>query len=347
MTEETEKPADTDAKTEEIETIDIDALYKQLEKWQAALRFNKNLQSNYAQEITNWRTLRDQLKDEIKAIREEAFEEKAVRDGINAEVAQLKEDRAAANTQIATLKQKRNDAWEQVKIIRNQIREIINRQRSAREHLKPIYPMMKRIEEIDWTVMTKSMPFEQEEVLMDELERILSEISKRRQSIDFDRTLFDFEDAKKQIDEFREAAQQYHELMIQTVDDGEKIHETILNIVKKSEPHHQAMQELFSKIDEMQKEEETAHENMVENIREMELLLKGQDEIYKELRALEKKLTYFKKLKAMEKSKAKAAREEKILDTKVEEALTKYKSGKKLTIHEFTLLMKKGLIKNE
>ncbi|NVM28866.1 MAG: hypothetical protein HWN65_08480 [Candidatus Helarchaeota archaeon] len=344
MTEQTDETTDSDVSVKEI---DREELYKALDKWKAALRFNQTLQSNYSDEITKWRTLRDQLKEEIKVLRDKALEEKALRDKINEKVAKLKEDRSAASSQIATLKQKRNDAWEQVKTIRAQLREIINLQREKRQQLEPIYPMMKRVEELDWTIMTKSMPFEQEEIMMDEIEKIISEISKRRQIFQGNDVNFDFEAAKKQIDEFREAAQQYHELMIQTVDDGDQIHAKILQLVQESEPHHQAMHESFAKIDEIQKEEEAAHEKFVENIKELELLRTGLDEIYKEIRGIEKKIAYLKHQAMIEKAKEQKAREAKILDQKIEEALAKYKAGKKLTMLEFSLLLKKGLIKNE
>ena len=249
--------------------MDRDELYKKLGKWKAALRMNQTLQANYRDEVTKHRTTRDELKEEIKEFREKAFNEKDIRDKINAEVAKLKEDRSAANTQIAELKQKRNDAWEQVKQIRNQLRALIQSQRDAKQQLKSIYPMIKQLEALDWTIMTKSMPFEQEQALMEEIDRIVDEIAAQKSTIEYDAVSLDFDEAKKQIDEFKEVAQRYHELMIQTVSDGENIHARILDLVKESEKHHEAMQDLFNQIEPLQKEEEAAHQMMVENIKEL------------------------------------------------------------------------------
>lgn len=326
---------------------EMEDLYAQHDKWKAALRFNKEMQANYAQEITKWRTQRDQLKEEIQAIREAALNEKAKRDEINAEVAILKEDRAAANVQIAFLKQKRNDAWDKVKLIRGQLRGIISQQKEAKQQLKPLYPMMKRLEEIEWNIITQSLPFKREEVLMDEFENIVNEISQRRKEVNFDITMINFEEAKQQIDEFRAAAQQYHELMVHTVEGGEKLHERIIDLGKKSEPHHQKMLEMFASIDAIKDQEEQAHQKMMDQVKEMEMLRTGYDEIIKELRAIEKKIGFVKAKEAMAKTRIQEAKEKQILDKKTEAALTKYKAGKKLDIHEFTLLMKQGLLKSD
>lgn len=344
MTEKPDQPVESDTKGTEI---DLEELFARLDKWKAALRFNRDLQSRYSEEITKWRTLRDQLKDEIYALRDEALEAKAKRDEINAEVAKLKVDRSAAGSQIATLKQKRNEAWNQVKNIRAQLREIINEQRDARYQLRSVYPMLRRVEELDWAIMTTSMPFTQEEAMMDEIENIINEISKTKQTVTFENITLDFEDAKRQIDEFRAAAEQYHQLMIQTVQDGDDIHASILTLVKKSEPHHQRMIEFFNKMDEIRTEEEDAHQKMMENVKELEMLRQGLDEIYNEIRAIEKQISYFKNLEMMEKARVKKAKEEKILDKNIQEALAKYQSGKKLTMIEFNLLLKKGLLKKD
>jgi len=329
---------------EEIESLtefDEEKLYAQLEKWQAARRFNQNLQANYSQEITRWRTERDQFKDQIKALRENALDEKAKRDEINLEVTKLKEDRSAANTQIAELKQKRNESWEQVKNIRSKLKEIIERRKTAKEKLRPVYPLIKRMEEIDWAITTTSMPFEKEQSLMNEMENIIAEISKRQGDINLEDITIDFEEAKKQIEELKINAQQYHELMLQTVTDGAIIHNRIKELVKESEVHHLAMQDYFSKIEELRKHEEEAHQKMLDPLKELELLRKGMEEIYKEIRIIEKKFNLIKQRELVKKAQA----DQKILDKKTEAAYAKYQDGKKLSMDEFGLLMKKGLIK--
>ncbi len=338
MTEKMEETTDN-----EVQEVEKEKLYAQLEKWQAALRMNKHLQSNYRDEVIKYRTLRDQLQDQIKSIRDEALKEKDLRDNINLQVAKLKEDRSSASTQIADLKQKRNDAWDQVKQIRTSLKELISRQKDAKKQLKSIYPMLKRLEELDWTIMTQSMPFEKEQNMMNEIDQIVSEIAKEKGFINYDHVILDFDAAKKQIDELKEVAQQYHNLMIQTVEDNDKIHAKIQDLVKESEKHHQAMQELFAQIDPLKKEEEAAHQSMVENLKEVQLLETGKEEIYKEIRVIEKQFAHFKTLEMQQK----VAEQEKILDKKAQEALAKLESGKKLSMDEFGLLLKKGLIKTK
>ena len=341
-----EKPEESELTAEEIEQtkeFDEEQLYAQLEKWLAARKFNQNLQANYSQEITSWRTQRDQFKDQIQEIRDKALEEKAKRDEINLEVTKLKEERSAANAQIAELKQKRNESWEQVKTIRSKLKEIIERRKTTKEQLRPVYPLIKRLEEIDWTIMTTSMPFEKEQGFMNEMENLITEISKRKGDLNLEDITIDFEEAKKQIEELKVNAQRYHELMLQTVADGKEIHDKFLNSVKESEPHHQAMHELFSQIEGLRKQEEEAHQNMLAPLKELELLRKGMEEINQEVRAIEKKFNLIKQRELMEKAKE----QQKILDVKTDAAYTKYKDGKKLSMDEFGLLMKKGLIKNE
>lgn len=322
-------------------------LYQQLEKWKAALHMNNNLQSNYREEVNKHRSRRDELKEEINRIREAAFKEKDLRDNINAEVAKLKEDRTAASAQIAELKVKRNESWDQVKKIRDSLKAIIALQREKKQQLKSVYPKLKRLEELDWTVMTTTMSFEKEQELMDEIDKLIDEVAVYKPLLDLGAVNLNFEEAKAKIDEFKELAQQYHELMIQTVADGEKIHERIIELVKQSDKHHEAMQQIFAQIEDIQKEEEVAHQAMVENIKELELLEKGKQEIFKEIRAIEKQLSYFKMKEAQKKQVEQEEKLAKIRDKKTQEALAKYESGKKLTMDEFSLLLKQGLIKGK
>jgi len=55
---------------------DSDELYEKLEKLQAALRMNQQLQSTYREEITKYKEMRDELIDQIKEIRKDALKEK-------------------------------------------------------------------------------------------------------------------------------------------------------------------------------------------------------------------------------------------------------------------------------
>ncbi|MFX1294190.1 MAG: hypothetical protein ACFFD2_04950, partial [Promethearchaeota archaeon] len=300
--------------------IDRNQLNTSFKKWQAALQMNRKLQMNYREEIIRFKNSRDELKEEIKDIREKAFKEKEIRDKINKEVAQLKQDRSAANTQIVDLKSRRNAAWEQVKHIRNQLRDLINRQKDAKQKLKSTYPMMKQLEELDWVIMTKSMPFEKEQEIMDQIDQLINEVAKQKSYLIYDTVTLDFEEAKTQIDELKEVAQQFHDLMLQTVSDGKKIHACILDLVKESEKHHQIMQDYFDKTKPLMEKEGAAHQNMINNIKELELLKKGEEEIYKEIRAIEKKFAYLKHLETVKKIEA----QEKLLNQKVQEALVKY-----------------------
>lgn len=340
----TEKDETSEITAEEIEQakeFDEEQLYAQLEKWQAARKFNQNLQADYSEEITKWRTQRDQFKDQIRELREKGLEEKAKRDEINSEVTKLKEDRSAANAQIAELKEKRNSSWEQVKSIRLKLKEIIERRRTAKEKLRPVYPLIKRLEEIDWTIMTTSMSFEKEQALMNDMENIIAEISKTQGDLNLEDITIDFEEAKKQIEELKVNAQQFHELMLQTVADSALIHSNFKELVQESEKHHQAMQEYFSKIEELRPQEEEAHQNMLAPLKELELLRQGMEEIYKEIRVIEKKFNLIKQMELTKKVQA----DQQILDSKTEAAYAKYQDGKKLSMDEFGLLMKKGLIK--
>jgi septation ring formation regulator EzrA len=73
MTEKTDAPIEDDGQALEINR---EELYAQLEKWQAARKFNQQLQAQYSQEVTKWREVRDKIKDDINAIREAALKEK-------------------------------------------------------------------------------------------------------------------------------------------------------------------------------------------------------------------------------------------------------------------------------
>ena len=150
-----------------------------------------------------------------------------------------------------------------------------------------------------------------------------------------------YQETKALVDELKNEASKYHELMLQCVRDSEETHQNLIRKVKESEKYHNEMSAKFAKCDGLRVEEKNAHQLMVESLRELDLLKKGSDQAKKEIDRMKKKLSSEKRKYGSKKNK----KFERSLDLKAKKALVKYKAGEKLTFEEYQILMRRDLLK--
>lgn len=327
--------------SDEIVDQELDALFGQLNKWKVARSVNIDMQKEHRAKIRENKELRESLKSEIKEIRELANKTKEQRDKINEKVNQLKNQRTEANQKINEYKNIRDEKWTQVKQIREQFKTLINEKKGFKDKLKKAQEINKIIESLDWEIQTVSMSWEKECELMDEIENLFHELESMKELKEFKNISTMVEYNSEQLEKLKTEANQYHQLMLDFVNESNHIHNQILEMVKESEQYHSDMITNFEKANKLRTQEEEAQQNMINSIKELDPLKKGEEEILKELQIVRKKLSKYRQKEDASKTKDMQT----VLDTKVEEALKKYKSGQKLTFDEFRILLDKDMLK--
>ena len=316
-------------------------LYKQIEKWKVALSINRKMQDDSNVKVTEWKTKRDELKEEIKKFRMEALEAKKKRDAINEEITKLKNDRNEVNQKTQEFKSKRNELYSKTKKLRKELTNVLSEKKELKAQLDKVRKIQKKIDQLEWVHQTKPMSWEEEKSIMERIESLYTELKK------FDEVQKQIELSEelnskfKNIDDLKNEASKYHKLMLQCVRDSEEIHQNLIKKVKESEKYHNEMTTKFAKCDSFRVEEKNAHQSMVESLRELDLLRKGSDQAKKEIDRMKKKLSSEKKKYGSKKNK----KFERSLDLKAKKALVKYKAGEKLTFEEYQILMRRDMLK--
>lgn len=320
---------------------ELEKLFEQLNKWKIAHRVNSDMQMQYRDTVRECKEIREDLKKEIADIRTIANTAKNQRDKINEKVNELKKQRSEANEKIKEYKNKRDEKWTEVKQIREQFRNMINQKKDLREKLFKAKKLSQIIESLDWELQTVSMDWEKECELMDQIEDMFHQFEQIKEVKKFKDISNILDNYSSQLDKLRTEANQYHQLMLDFVEESNFIHNQILESVKESDQYHSEMITSFEKTNKLQIQEEEAHQNMMNAVQELNLLRKGEQEIERELQIVRKKLG-----KLREKEEALKSKEtKKILDEKAQKILKKYKAGQKLTINEFRILMRTDKLK--
>ncbi|MHA1784914.1 MAG: coiled-coil protein [Candidatus Helarchaeota archaeon] len=318
-----------------------EGLYKQIEKWKIALSINKKMRDDSQLKIKDWKTKRDELKEEIKEHRAKALEAKLKRDKINQEITKLKNERNETNKKTQEFKKKRNELYNKTKKLRKELTQVLSEKKELKAQLEKVRKIQKKIDQLEWVHQTKPMTWEDEKGIMERIESLYSELNKFEE-VQKQISLSEELNTKfKSIDEMKNEASKYHELMLQCVKESEDIHQKLIRKVKESENYHNEMSNHFAQCDKLRIEEKNAHQLMVENLRELDLLRKGSEQAKKEIDRMKKKLSSVKKKYKGKKNK----KFEHSLNIKAKNALTKYKAGEKLTFEEYQILMRRDLLK--
>ena len=274
------------------------------------------------------RELKTQARDELEVLRrdrDKMREYKAIRDEHNKEVKGLiesvkaeREERDRINTDISEAKDKRTAIHAQLKSIYDEIREL--RSNLVGSPSTDQRRMMRRVEELEWRQQTEQLSLDEERSIVEEIARIeakLVEIGEEKEKQD-------------KISELRRLARRLKE-------EAGEAHQKVLDLSEQSQTHHQEVVRIRPQLEEYKKSADTAHKNFVEwlkKVKEGEGRLKelrGQiDEIQGKLR---KHVSEKRDIERQELRDQQRAQERE----KVETAVEKMQSGKRLTFDEFIL----------
>ena len=326
---------------EEYLTPKEEAIYKDIEKWKIALSINRKMQDDAQTKAREWKAKRDELKEHIKKHRTEALEAKTKRDQVNKDITELKKERDQINKKTREFKEKRNDLYKKTKKSRKELTSVLSERKELKTQLDRVRKTQKKIDQLEWIHQTKPMSWEEEKSIMERIEALYTELnafSEVQKNIQLSEEL---NEKFKRIDQMKNEASKYHEVMLQCVRESEDVHQRLIKKVKESETFHNEMTTKFAKADKVRIDEKNAHQSMVDSLRELDLLKKGSEQAKKEIQGMKKKLTNVKKKFNSKKSR----KFERSLDIKAKTALTKYKAGEKLTFDEYQILMRRDLLK--
>lgn len=328
----------------ESELKDIkEKLYTDLNKCKVALKLNKEMQSKYDSEIREFKETRDEYNEKFSELIEKGKEEKILRDSYNREFQQLKQKKDDLHDQISEYKAERDSKWILYKEFKNQFRELLEEKNKLKRSSNSARKMIDTILMLDWKFQTTSMDFEEERRLVEKIEELQSKIDKNQKYQDLKMINLELDELIKNLDEFRESANHYHQLMTELYPKTEELQEKMDEVFNTADIHHEKMVQFYDEANEIKAEADKAHEQMVEKIQAVQLLRKGYESKEKELEIIKSRLGKIKYEESLERRQKYIE----IEDNRAKEILAKHKANEQLTFDEIGFLMSKGLITME
>lgn len=288
-----------DAKLEDVEFLKTKfrELKIQAREELEALRHDRD-------QMREYKRIRDEHNKEVKALIESVKAEREERDRINQEITEAKERRMAIHAQLKSV-------YDEIRDLRsNLVGSPSNDQRK----------MMRRVEELEWRQQTEQLTRDEEVAIVEEIARIEAQLVKIGQE----------KEKQDRISELRRLARKLK-------DEASEAHEKVLTLSEQSQVHHQEVVRIRPQLEEYKKAADTAHKNFVEwlkKVKEGETKLKERRTMIDEIQSKLRKQTVEKRdIEREEYIQQQKAQERE----RVESAVEKLQSGKRLTFDEFIL----------
>lgn len=272
-------------------------------------------------------TLREK-RDELNAEAQQLVKE---RDLLNNQVAEWlskarehREKRDDYNQKVAEFKLKRDELYSKLK---DKVDEKQGNEDEAEEILKktssPAHVLRRKVRELDWSLQTQVLDLKREREIIEQIAELETELKiaedaleKRKESA---RT-------RTEIDDLRLLMNAHHN--------------SVLEFARLSQEENQLMIEAYAEVDALRKRADDAHRRYLETRREADETHRRYIEAKQENNKLRKELGEIRVRRRVEKLQAIENR----LEEKATTALEKFKRGERLTMEEFSLLMKRGLL---
>jgi len=279
-----------------------------------------------------FRELKTQARDELEVLRrdrDQMREYKKIRDEHNKEVKALiesvkaeREERDRINKDINEAKERRRAIHAQLKSVYDEIREL--RSNLVGSPSNDQRRMMRRVEELEWRQQTEQISRDEEVSIIEEIARIEAQLVK----------IGEEKEKQDRISEQRRLARKLKE-------EATEAHGKVLTLSEQSQIHHQEVVRIRPQLEEYKKSADTAHKNFVEwlkKVKEGEVRLKTQRDQIDEIQGKLRKHTVDKRDVERDEQRVhqRAAEQE-----RVESAVEKLQSGKRLTFDEFILAQRR------
>ncbi|MFX0064442.1 MAG: coiled-coil protein [Candidatus Hermodarchaeota archaeon] len=274
----------------------------------------RNEREKLNEEVQKLAAARNELNEKVRALITTAKDEKDLRDQKNQIIAQMKEERIKTEEEIEELKK----IYDEKKAALEKLPE--REEKRKRTHARVLRNEIKKLE---WKLQTERMSREEENNLVEQIAQLEEEYETKKGR---DQLLRELRNLDKQLE----------------LKDGQ-LRSTSYHLRKKSREsrtHHRTMIQAFKQADANRKEADRIHRDFVTKKELADATHKKYIEKIRQVRTfhtqlLEKRQTDRKVAQEVTKAKKEA---------QVEDALKKFKSGKKLSFEEFRSLIDRGLI---
>ncbi len=275
--------------------------------------------------------LADQLREKRDRLNKDAQELVRERDRLNSLVAEWlgkarehREKRDDYNQKVKDFKIQRDEVHQKLKARIGERQDTEEVAEKIRDVVRtPVHVLRKRVRELEWTLQTSVLDLKQEREIIDEvallegdLEVAEQMLSKRQESAR----------ARGEIEDYRLLMNAHHN--------------SVLEFARQSQEENQRMIEAYAEVDVLRKSADEAHRRYLEVRREADETHRRFVESRQESARLRKEIGEVRLRHRLERLQVMEER----LEQKATIALGKFKRGEKLTMEEFSLLMKRGLL---
>ncbi len=273
---------------------------------------------------TSLREKRDELNTEAQRLVKE-------RDTLNAQVAEWlskarehREKRDGYNQNVAEFKVKRDEIHTQLKDkIDERQGDEGETEKTQKKTSAPSHVLRRKIRELDWSLQTQVLDLKREREIIEQIAELETELKVA-------------EDAAEKRKESAKARTEIEDLRLLM----NAHHNSVLEFARLSQEENQNMIEAYAEVDALRKRADEAHRRYLETRREADETHRRFIEAKQKNSRLKKELGEFRVRRRVEKIQAMEER----LEEKATAAHEKHKRGERLTMEEFSLLMKRGLL---
>jgi uncharacterized coiled-coil DUF342 family protein len=283
---------------------DIEFLRARLRELKIQAREDLEVLRRDRDQMRQYKTIRDEHNKEVRSLIESVKAEREERDRINREISEAKDRRSAIHAQLKSV-------YDEIRELRS---NIVGSPSTDQRR------MMRRVEELEWRQQTEQLSMDEERSIVEEIAKIEAKLVKIGQE----------KEKQDRIHEQRRLARRLKE-------EASEAHQKVLKLSEQSQIHHQEVVRIRPQLEEFKRSADTGHQNFVEwlkKVKDGEAKLKDVrteiDEIYGKIRKHESE---HRDTAETERREVKRVHEKERVDAAVE----KMQSGKRLTFDEFIL----------
>ncbi|MHA1310859.1 MAG: coiled-coil protein [Candidatus Helarchaeota archaeon] len=278
----------------------------ELVELQRKARIFEEKRDKFQAEAREWAKKRDYLNSKVGELLNQAQAEKKLRDKFNKKVKDLKKEKEA-------IKEKLDEYQKNANQIKKDLDSI------SSKDLKKIMKIRKQIKSLEWKYQTNVINTNEEKEIIGQIDRLEKTLEGNKDLLIL---LNQLEDQLNKIKEIQKELK--------------KKQREIVNIAQKSQIHHQKMVDIYNEIDtKIRPEADKAHQKFLS-------CRKLADQNHENLSMLIPRIRILKKKLIQKRNDINKISE--VVETRVKKALEKVKEGKRLTLEEFQLLVKSGLL---
>ncbi len=262
----------------------------------------------YNDEARKYQEQRNILNRKVSQLLKEAKKEKQKRNELNQKVSQIKKEREK-------LRKDLDAKIQEFKTIDAQIKNIPKKNLISR--------LRKQIRQAEWTLQTKNLTPSEEKALIDRIDALESKLSQ-------------YKGINKIFQQRRELNAEIESLKAKMKILSDQIHK----YSQESQVHHTRMVEILNSIDnEIKVKADEAHQKFLEAKSKADEFYSKSQTLVPRINEIMDELGEIQDVKNVKLEKVKE-----VVENRLDEAMKKFKAGKRLTLEEFTLLVKRGLI---